>query len=194
MFMTYNNYINVVLLTSVLLSFSKGASKNLNLMEWDKLWTINKKIIDPVCARHTAVLKDQCVLLTITNGPEEPFIRILPRHKKYEGAGNKVTTFTNRIWLEYADASLMNTGQEVTLMDWGNTIIKEIKTENGIITQLVGELHLEGSVKLTKLKLTWLPDIEDLVSLSLVEFDYLITKKKVRHKDHIRFINLLPAS
>ncbi|XP_072150260.1 glutamate--tRNA ligase, cytoplasmic isoform X1 [Setaria viridis] len=160
----------------------QGASKNLNLMEWDKLWTINKKIIDPVCARHTAVLKDQRVLLTLTIGPEEPFVRILPRHKKYEGAGNKATTFTNRIWLEYADASVMSTGQEVTLMDWGNAILKEIKTENGIITQLVGELQLEGSVKSTKLKLTWLPDIENLVSLSLVEFDYLITKKKVRYK------------
>ena len=111
--------------------------------------------------------------------------KILPRHKKYEGAGNKATTFTSRIWLEYADATVLITGQEVTLMDWGNTIIKEIKTENGIITQLVGELHLEGSVKLTKLKLTWLPDIEDLVSLSLVEFDYLITKKKVINKNHI---------
>ncbi|CAL4964239.1 unnamed protein product [Urochloa decumbens] len=168
----------------------QGASKNLNLMEWDKLWTINKKIIDPVCARHTAVLKDQRVLLTLTNGPQEQFVRILPRHKKYEGAGNKATTFTSRIWLEYADASIMSTGQEVTLMDWGNTIIKEIKTENGIITQLVGELHLEGSVKLTKLKLTWLPDIEDLVSLSLVEFDYLITKKKLeKQDDFVKYLN-----
>ncbi|KAJ1283293.1 hypothetical protein BS78_03G117300 [Paspalum vaginatum] len=161
----------------------QGASKNLNLMEWDKLWTINKKIVDPVCSRHTAVLKDQRVLLTLTNGPEESFIRILPRHKKYEGAGNKATTFTKRIWLEYADASVIRTGQEVTLMDWGNAIIKEIKSENGTITQLVGELHLEGSVKLTKLKLTWLPDIEDLVYLSLVEFDFLITKKKLEEND-----------
>jgi glutamyl-tRNA synthetase len=160
--------------------FSKGASKNLNLMEWDKLWTINKKIIDPVCARHTAVVNDQRVLLTLTNGPDKPFIQILPRHKKYEGAEKKATTFTNRIWLEYADASVISTGQEVTLMDWGNAIIKEIKTKNGIVTQMIGELHLEGSVKSTKLKLTWLPDIEDLVSLSLVEFDYLINKKKVR--------------
>jgi glutamyl-tRNA synthetase len=157
-------------------------------MEWDKLWTINKKIIDPLCARHTAVLKDQRVLLILTNGPEEPFVRILPRHKKYEGAGNKATTFTSRIWLEYADASVLITGQEVTLMDWGNTIIKENKTESGVITQLVGELHLEGSVKLTKLKLTWLPDIEDLVSLSLVGFDFVITKKKVRHKNHISIL------
>jgi hypothetical protein len=64
-------------------------------------------------------------------------------------------------------------------MDWGNAIIKEIKMENGVITELVGELHLEGSVKTTKLKTTWLADIEELVPLSLVEFDYLISKKKV---------------
>uniref|UniRef100_A0A452ZLB5 glutamate--tRNA ligase n=2 Tax=Aegilops tauschii subsp. strangulata TaxID=200361 RepID=A0A452ZLB5_AEGTS len=145
----------------------QGASKNLNLMEWDKLWTINKKIIDPVCGRHTAVLKDKSVPLTLTNGPEVPFIRILPRHKKFEGAGYKAITFANRIWLEYADASAISVGEEVTLMDWGNAIIKEIKTDDGTITQLVGELHPDGSVKMTKLKLTWLSDTEDLVSLSL---------------------------
>uniref|UniRef100_A0A0E0MUH5 glutamate--tRNA ligase n=1 Tax=Oryza rufipogon TaxID=4529 RepID=A0A0E0MUH5_ORYRU len=171
----------------------QGASKNLNLMEWDKLWTINKKIIDPVCGRHTAVLKDQRVLFTLTNGPEEPFIRVLPRHKKYEGAGKKATTFTNKIWLESADASVISIGEEVTLMDWGNAIIKEIKTQNGIITELLGELHLEGSVKMTKLKLTWLPDIEDLVSLSLVEFDYLIKKKKLEEDDNF-LDNLNPCT
>uniref|UniRef100_A0A0D9UZI1 glutamate--tRNA ligase n=1 Tax=Leersia perrieri TaxID=77586 RepID=A0A0D9UZI1_9ORYZ len=171
----------------------QGASKNLNLMEWDKLWTINKKIIDPVCGRHTAVLKEQRVLLTLTNGPEEPFVRILPRHKKYEGAGKKATTFTKKIWLEHADASVISIGEEVTLMDWGNTIIKEIKTENRVITELFGELHLEGSVKMTKLKLTWLPDIEDLVSLSLVEFDYLIKKKKLE-EDEDFLDNLNPCT
>jgi glutamyl-tRNA synthetase len=162
-----------------LFSLSKGASKNLNLMEWDKLWTINKKIIDPVCARHTAVLKDQRVIFTLTNGPEKPFVRILPRHKKYECAGKKATTFANRIWLDLADAYAISKGEEVTLMDWGNAIIKEIKMENGVVTELIGKLHLEGSVKTTKLKITWLPDIGDLVLLSLVEFDYLISKKKV---------------
>ncbi|KAG8088618.1 hypothetical protein GUJ93_ZPchr0010g8011 [Zizania palustris] len=158
----------------------QGASKNSNLMEWDKLWTINKKIIDPVCARHTAVLKDQRVVFTLINGPEKSFVQILPRHKKFEGAGKKATTFTNRIWLDYADALAISKGEEVTLMDWGNAIIKEIKMDSGVITELIGELlHLEGSVKTTKLKITWLPDIDELVPLSLVEFDYLISKKKV---------------
>lgn len=148
-------------------------------MEWDKLWTINKKIIDPVCPRHTAVLEDRRVILSLSNGPEKPFVRVIPRHKKYEGAGMKATTYTRRIWLDYADASLISEGEEVTLMDWGNAIVKEIKKENGIVTQLHGVLHLEGSVKTTKLKLTWLPETDELVNLLLLEFDHLIKKKKV---------------
>ncbi|TXG57214.1 hypothetical protein EZV62_018527 [Acer yangbiense] len=158
----------------------QGASKNLNLMEWDKLWTINKKIIDPVCPRHTAVIEERRVLLTLTNGPDEPFVRIIPRHKKYEGAGEKATTFTKRIWLDHDDAKSVSVDEEVTLMDWGNAIVKEIsKDQDGNVTQLTGVLHLEGSVKTTKLKLTWLPETSELVNLTLVGFDYLITKKKL---------------
>ncbi|POO04137.1 Glutamyl-tRNA synthetase, archaeal/eukaryotic cytosolic [Trema orientale] len=169
----------------------QGASKNLNLMEWDKLWTINKKIIDPVCPRHTAVIEERRVLLTLTNGPEKPFVRIIPRHKKYEGAGEKATTFTRRIWLDYADAGLIAADEEVTLMDWGNAIIKGIeKDREGKVTQLTGVLHPEGSVKTTKLKLTWLPETNELVNLSLVEFDYLITKKKLEEgEDFLDVLN-----
>ncbi|XP_062171686.1 glutamate--tRNA ligase, cytoplasmic-like [Alnus glutinosa] len=169
----------------------QGASKNLNLMEWDKLWTINKKIIDPVCPRHTAVIEERRVLLTLTNGPEEPFTRIVPRHKKYEGAGEKCTTFTKRIWIEHADAESISVDEEITLMDWGNAIVKKIeKGQDGIITQLTGVLHLEGSVKTTKLKLTWLPETSELVNLTLVEFDYLITKKKLEEgEDFVDVVN-----
>ncbi|KAE8717895.1 Phytochrome A [Hibiscus syriacus] len=169
----------------------QGASKNLNLMEWDKLWTINKKIIDPVCPRHTAVIEERRLLLTLTNGPDKPFVRIIPRHKKYEGAGEKATTFTKRIWLDYADAECISVDEEVTLMDWGNAIVKEIfKDQDGNITQLVGVLHLEGSVKTTKLKLTWLAESSELVNLSLVEFDYLITKKKLEEgEDFLDVLN-----
>ncbi|KAK9291427.1 hypothetical protein L1049_019374 [Liquidambar formosana] len=169
----------------------QGASKNLNLMEWDKLWTINKKIIDPVCPRHTAVIEECRVLLTLTDVPEKPFVRIIPRHKKYEGAGEKCTTYTSRIWIDHADAESITVDEEVTLMDWGNAIVKEIvKDQDGNVTRLSGILHLEGSVKTTKLKLTWLPDTSELVNLSLVEFDYLITKKKLEEgEDFLDVVN-----
>ncbi|KAG6408636.1 hypothetical protein SASPL_131654 [Salvia splendens] len=162
----------------------QGASKNLNLMEWDKLWAINKKIIDPVCPRHTAVIEERRVLLILTDGPNDPFVRILPKHKKYEGAGEKGVTYSNRLWIDYADAESISVNEEVTLKDWGNAIVKEIKKdENGVVTQLVGVLHLEGNVKKTKLKLTWLSDGNELVRLTLVDFDYLITKKKLEEDE-----------
>lgn len=158
-------------------------------MEWDKLWTINKKIIDPVCPRHTAVIEEHRVLLSLTNGPEEPFVRIIPRHKKFEGAGEKATTFTKRIWIDHDDAKCISVDEEITLMDWGNAIVKEIeKDEDGNVVRMAGVLHLEGSVKTTKLKLTWLPETNELVNLLLVEFDYLITKKKVNF--HLSIVRL----
>ncbi|KAF2324099.1 hypothetical protein GH714_006651 [Hevea brasiliensis] len=111
-------------------------------------------------------------------------------HKKYEGAGEKATTYTKRIWIDYDDANSISENEEVTLMDWGNAIVKEIvKDESGKVTQLIGVLHLDGSVKTTKLKLTWLPEIAELVNILLVEFDYLITKKKLEEGEN--FLDVL---
>ncbi|KAL7608286.1 hypothetical protein Lser_V15G14355 [Lactuca serriola] len=164
----------------------QGASKNLNLMEWDKLWNINKKMINPVCPRHTAILEENRVLLTLLDGPHKPFVRVIPKHKKYTAAGDKATAFTKKIWIEQADAKAISPNDEITLMDWGNVIVREInKDKNGNVTDLTGVLHLEGSFKTTKLKLTWLPDTNELVPLTLVEFGYLITKKKLENEEDI---------
>lgn len=54
------------------------------------------------------------------------------------------------------------------------------KDAAGQVTGVTAELHLAGDFKKTKLKLTWLADVPDLVPLTCTEFDYLITKKKVR--------------
>lgn len=59
------------------------------------------------------------------------------------------------------------------------------KDEAGLVVAMEGMLHLEGSVKATKLKLTWLPDTSDLVPLTLMDFDHLITKKKIEDEDNI---------
>ncbi|KAK3273892.1 hypothetical protein CYMTET_17879 [Cymbomonas tetramitiformis] len=165
---------------------SQGASKNLNFMEWDKIWTINKKLIDPVCARHTAVLAATKVPLVLSNGPEPPTVVIIPRHKKYPDAGKKATTMTKTLWLDAADAEVVSEGEEVTLMDWGNCFIRGIERNSaGTVTALTGELHLEGLVKNTKLKTTWLPQIEDLVEMTLVDLGHLVTKKKLEEDDDI---------
>ena len=48
------------------------------------------------------------------------------------------------------------------------------------------ELHLEGNVKTTKLKLHWLSTDSDLVELDLVDFGYLITKQKLEKDDDFK--------
>ena len=62
--------------------------------EWDKIWTINKKIIDPVCPRHTAISDVQRVKLHLTNGPQTPEVISVPKNKKHPPAGVKATTKT----------------------------------------------------------------------------------------------------
>lgn len=54
-----------------------------------------------------------------------------------------------------------------------------------------GRLHPEGSVKTTKWKLTWLPQQqEELVDLLLVDFDHLLTKRKLEEDDTFEeFVN-----
>lgn len=97
---------------------------HLHPQEWDKIWTLNKKIIDPVCPRHTAVDVAGRVPVTLTNGPSTPEYVTVPRHPKNPAAGNKVQMRSASLLLDQADAVLLGEGEEVTLMAWGNAIIK----------------------------------------------------------------------
>ncbi len=48
----------------------QGPSTNTNLMEWDKIWAINKKIIDSIAPRFIAISAINPAKLTVINGPE----------------------------------------------------------------------------------------------------------------------------
>jgi len=77
-------------------------------------------------------------------------------------------------------------------MDWGNAIITKIeKNADGIVTRMEAKLNLDGDVKKTALKLTWLPNLPDLlVDVKLVDFDVLITKPSLEEGDNfLDFVN-----
>ena len=40
-------------------------------MEWDKLWSNNNKIIDPISPRYTAISKSKISQIHLLNGPAE---------------------------------------------------------------------------------------------------------------------------
>ncbi len=68
----------------------------------------------------------------------------------------------------YYDLVLSITALQFTLMNWGNAIVRKIvKNIDGVVTSMEGELHLEGDFTSTKWKLTWLPDIPELIPVRL---------------------------
>eukprot|EP00210_Caulerpa_lentillifera_P009113 g8691.t1 len=165
---------------------SQGASKNITFQEWDKIWTINKKIIDPVVPRHTAVETSKKVKIKLSGLDEVERVTV-PKHKKYAKAGTKVVVRDSEIWIDWADAEVISEEEEITLMDWGNCIIKKKQLED---SEIEGELNLDGDFKKTKWKLTWLSATTEVIPLELVYFDYLITKKKLDEEDDFHeFVN-----
>lgn len=84
-------------------------------------------------------------------------------------------------------------------MNWGNAIVRKVShslnpvnlfKDKTPITGIELELHLQGDVKKTAKKITWLSTAQDLVPVELVDFDYLITKDKLGEEDKFEdFIN-----
>ncbi|KZP21171.1 glutamate-tRNA ligase [Athelia psychrophila] len=179
--------LSVEALTQFMLA--QGPSQAVVSLEWDSIWTANKKVIDPIAPRFWAILKDKQVPVTIHGGPATPEVKTLPKHKKNSEIGEKKTVFSSTILIEQEDAVSFEDGEEVTLMDWGNAIVgKKTTDSSGTITALEMNLHLEGDFRKTKKKITWLsqPSTEHpLVDVTLLDYDYLITKKKLEEDDNV---------
>jgi len=168
---------------------SQGPSQAVVSLEWDSIWTLNKKIIDPVAPRHWAVVKKNNVPVTIQGGPQTLEVKSIPKHKKNADVGVKKTTYSSSILVEQEDAASFEDQEEITLMDWGNAIVRsKVVDTSGLVTSIEMELNLEGDFRKTKKKITWLASpTQDhpLPTVSLVDFDYIITKKKLEETDDV---------
>ena len=74
-------------------------------------------------------------------------------------------------------------------MNWGNAFVRS-KTigPSGEVTGLTVELHLDGDFRKTKKKITWLAQSSQtypLTHATLLDYDYLITKKKLEEDDNV---------
>ncbi|RKP05105.1 tRNA synthetases class I, catalytic domain-containing protein, partial [Thamnocephalis sphaerospora] len=92
----------------------QGASQNQLLLEWDKLWALNKKVVDPVTPRHVALDKEGLVAATLADGPAAPEVRAMPKHKKNAAVGEKQTVFGPEVYLTQEDAASFAEGEEIT--------------------------------------------------------------------------------
>lgn len=163
----------------------QGPSRNIVNMDWATFWNTNKKVIDPVAPRYTAIDSKDPVKGTITNGPKEAYREDRPFHPKNPAVGTKKVVFSSNIILDQEDVKLFKEDEEITLMGWGNAIVRKINGPSPF-TDVELELHLEGDFKKTEKKVTWLStEGTELVPAELLDFDYLITKEKLEDEDNM---------
>ncbi|KAK1070771.1 glutamate--tRNA ligase [Friedmanniomyces endolithicus] len=173
----------------------QGPSKNINTMDWTTFWATNKKYIDPVASRYTAVVKADSVKCTVTGAPEAPQTEDKDLHAKNAELGKKKVVYSKNVLLDQVDAQSFAEDEEITLMNWGNAIVRKKQyspnpsnvagTDQQTVTSLELELHLQGDVKKTSKKITWLSEDQKLVPITLYDFDYLITKDKPDPEDKL---------
>jgi glutamyl-tRNA synthetase len=142
-FPTYRGVLRKGIRKETLIEFmlEQGPSKNTNLMEWDKLWATNKRIIDPMCPRFAAVSVEKASTVEIINGPEKPEAFAVAASPTNAALGTRPYWKTKNILLEFQDAEEIQVDEKVTFMNWGNFLIKS------------KELQPDGSYKLTALYL-----------------------------------------
>lgn len=174
----------------------QGPSRNIVNLDWTIFWATNKKIIDPVAPRHTAITKAHAITATVRGARMAPYSEDKPKHGKNPEVGTKQVWYSPEILIEQVDGQGFAQDEEITLMNWGNAYVRSITHSlnpltRSTVTGLELELHLQGDYKTTKQKVTWLSTKgQELIPVELVEFDHLITKDVIEEGDDLdEFLN-----
>ncbi|KAM9608707.1 bifunctional glutamate/proline--tRNA ligase isoform 2-T2 [Morphnus guianensis] len=170
---------------------AQGSSRSVVNMEWDKIWSFNKKVIDPVAPRYTALLKDAVVPVNIPEAQEE--MKEVAKHPKNADVGLKPVWYGSRVLIEGADAETLTVGEVVTFINWGNIIITKLnRNSSGKIVSVDAKLNLENKDFKKTIKITWLAETPHapLIPTVCVNYEHLITKPVLgKDEDFKQYIN-----
>lgn len=133
---------------------AQGSSKAVVFMEWDKIWAFNKKVIDPIAPRHTALEKD--VVPVLVAGVEGESHINVPLHPKNAEVGEKQVCIGPNLIIERADAEQLKEGDFATFINWGNMLVDKVKRVDGKIESINVTPRLDNKDFKKTLKLTWL--------------------------------------
>lgn len=167
---------------------AQGSSRSVVVMDWDKIWAFNKKVIDPIAPRYSAVEKADAVEVIVDGiSKEEPIT--VAKHPKNPEIGTKIIWIGPKLLVDRTDAELMKEGENVTFINWGNLLIKSIeKDENGNVRKIYAKTNLENKDYKKTLKVTWVADTEEtsLIPCVCIYFDHIISKSILGKDDDFK--------
>ena len=167
---------------------SQGSSRSVVNMEWDKIWSFNKKVIDSTAPRHTA-LQGDLVPVLVSGATEQA--TTAQRHPKDPSLGTKTVWVGPKVLVEAVDAEQLHEGQNATFINWGNIMIKKVNRQEGRIVSVEAEANTQDTDYKKTLKVTWLADNDSSTCTPIicVYFDHLINKSVLgKDEDFKNFI------
>ncbi|XP_060881992.1 bifunctional glutamate/proline--tRNA ligase-like isoform X2 [Metopolophium dirhodum] len=188
---------------------AQGSSRTVTAMQWDKIWSLNRSIVDSIAPRHTALLlsnsnKENVALSyppveVVVENVEKPYkIDNVPKHPKNSQLGLKNCVWAApKILIDYSDAELLEAGRRATFINWGNLLINRIERNqnNNKIERIHAVSDLENTDFKSTVKVTWLPKTDYseseevlpiLVPVVCVYFDHLISKAVLAKDDDFK--------
>lgn len=169
---------------------AQGSSRSVVFMEWDKIWAFNKKVIDPIAPRYTALEYDRSVRILVKNAKEEKLN--VPKHPKNSEIGNKDVWTNSNILIDRLDAETLKENENATFINWGNLLIKKInRDKNGEIISVEAETNLQNQDYKKTVKLTWLAETAkaSFTPTYCIYFDHIISKPLLgKDEDFKQFI------
>uniref|UniRef100_A0A1A8S0V1 Bifunctional glutamate/proline--tRNA ligase n=1 Tax=Nothobranchius rachovii TaxID=451742 RepID=A0A1A8S0V1_9TELE len=170
---------------------AQGGSRSVVNMEWDKIWSFNKKVIDPVAPRYTALSSSYMVPVSVPEASEE--MKEVAKHPKNTEVGMKEVWYGPRVLVEGADAETFKEGEVVTFINWGNLIITKInKGADGKVMSMEARLDLDNKDFKKTTKITWLAETDRAPLLPTICINYqpLISKAVITKDDDFKeYIN-----
>lgn len=118
---------------------AQGSSRTVTSMQWDKIWSLNRSIVDSIAPRHTALLvpnsKNENIVPShppvevLVKNVEKPYkLDNVSKHPKNPQLGLKNCVWAApKIIIEYSDAVLLEVGRHATFINWGNLLINDIE-------------------------------------------------------------------
>ncbi|KAJ1360385.1 hypothetical protein KIN20_019343 [Parelaphostrongylus tenuis] len=163
------------------------------MMEWDKIWSFNKKVIDPIAPRYTALESTSLVPVYISTPVVVEEVQV-PLHPKNPDVGKKAIWRSAKLLVEQADALEMKSGDTVTFVNWGNINIVSIERSQDAVKQIHAVLDLANQDFKKTMKVTWIAETDSSVATCIpviaADYDHIIDKAIIgKDEDWKHFIN-----
>ncbi|CAD5210511.1 unnamed protein product [Bursaphelenchus xylophilus] len=165
---------------------AQGGSRSVVTMEWDKIWAFNKKVIDPVAPRYTAMDTTKPLVKVNVKGQANLEKKPVNLHPKDAAIGQKDVWYGPTVFLEQADVDQIKSGDTVTFVNWGNLKILSVGKE------IEAELDLENTNYKKTLKVTWLAEQskEANIPVKTLVYSDVITKPIIgKDEDWKQFVD-----